>query len=173
MADPAALAGLADDVRRVGRAAGLDAVGIAEARPFDRARRALAERKAAGLHGGMQFTYRNPDRATDPARTLPGARALVVGARGYHRGRPVRPPAAGGPWAAVAEYSWRDQYAGLRRALGEVAGRLEEAGYRTRVLADDNALVDREAAHRAGIGWFGKNANLLLPGLGSWFVLGS
>jgi epoxyqueuosine reductase len=41
------------------------------------------------------------------------------------------------------------------------------------VVVDDNALVDRAAAHRAGIGWWGKNANLLLPGLGSWYVLGS
>ena len=41
------------------------------------------------------------------------------------------------------------------------------------MLADDNALVDREAAWLAGLGWFGKNANLLLPGLGSYFVLGS
>ncbi|MEC8970512.1 MAG: 4Fe-4S double cluster binding domain-containing protein, partial [Actinomycetota bacterium] len=36
-----------------------------------------------------------------------------------------------------------------------------------------NALVDREAAVRAGIGWYGKNANVLIPGRGSWFVLGS
>jgi epoxyqueuosine reductase len=56
------------------------------------------------------------------------------------------------------------------------------------VVADDNAMVDREVAYRAGIGWFGKNANLLLPdrsgdgatrpappgrGAGSWFVLGA
>jgi epoxyqueuosine reductase len=41
------------------------------------------------------------------------------------------------------------------------------------VFADDNSLVDREAAYLAGLGWFGKNANLLLPGQGSWFVLGS
>jgi len=34
-------------------------------------------------------------------------------------------------------------------------------------------LVDREAAVRAGIGWYGKNANVLIPGRGSWFVLGS
>ena len=163
---------LADDVRRVGRDAGLDVVGIADARPFDRARRVLAERKAAGLHGGMAFTYRNPDRATDPERSLSGARALVVGARSYHRARPAAPP-TGGPWATVAAYSWRDHYAPLRAALAEVAARLQRDGYRTRILVDDNALVDREAAYRAGIGWFGKNANLLLPGLGSWFVLGS
>ena len=41
------------------------------------------------------------------------------------------------------------------------------------MLADDNALVDRQAAYRAGLGWYGKNSNLLLVGRGSWFVLGS
>ena len=41
------------------------------------------------------------------------------------------------------------------------------------MLVDDNGLVDREAAYRAGLGWYGKNTNLLLPGRGSWFVLGS
>jgi epoxyqueuosine reductase len=73
----------------------------------------------------------------------------------------------------VARYSWRDHYARLQRALEAVAERLEVDGWRTRVLVDDNALVDREAAHRAGLGWYGKNTNLLLPGRGSWFVLGS
>ena len=41
------------------------------------------------------------------------------------------------------------------------------------MVADDNALVDREAAVRAGLGWYGKNSNVLLPGAGSWFVLGT
>jgi epoxyqueuosine reductase len=73
----------------------------------------------------------------------------------------------------VARYAWRDHYGALREGLGAVAQRLRGDGWRTRVLADDNALVDREAARRAGLGWYGKNANLLLPGQGSWFVLGS
>jgi epoxyqueuosine reductase len=163
---------LADEVRRIGREAGLDAVGIASAEPFERARRVLDERKAAGLHGGMQFTYRNPARATDPARSLPGARSLVVGARSYRRRPPAR-PTSGGPWGEVAAYSWRDHYEPLRVALRALADRLEQEGWRSTVLVDDNALVDREAAYRAGIGWFGKNANVLVPGLGSWFVLGS
>ncbi|HVF76347.1 MAG TPA: tRNA epoxyqueuosine(34) reductase QueG [Acidimicrobiales bacterium] len=165
--DPAALA---DELCALGRAAGLDAVGIAGAHPFDRARRALEERKAAGLHGGMHFTYGNPVRATDPSRSVPGAQALVVGARAYRRAPAgERPPNA----AAVAAYSWRDHYAPLRDALAVVADRLRADGWQAKVLVDDNALVDREAAYRAGIGWFGKNANLLIPGAGSWFVLGS
>ena len=73
----------------------------------------------------------------------------------------------------MARYSWSDHYAVLRHALGAVARRLGEDGWRAVVLVDDNRLVDREAAYRAGLGWYGKNANLLLPGQGSWFVLGS
>ena len=73
----------------------------------------------------------------------------------------------------VARYASDDHYGPLRHALGVIAERLQRDGWQARVIADDNALVDREAARRAGLGWYGKNTNLLLPGLGSWFVLGS
>jgi epoxyqueuosine reductase len=163
---------LVAELRRIGTEAGLDAVGVAPARPFTATRRHLEQRKAEGLHGGMQFTYRNPSRSTDPGRIVPGAAALVVGAQRYLRhesGSPRGPR----PTGRVARYSWGDQYAALRRALEPVAGRLRAEGFAARVVADDNSLVDREAAYRAGLGWYGKNTNLLLPGLGSWFVLGA
>jgi epoxyqueuosine reductase len=159
-----------DDVRAAGLDAGLDAVGVARAEPFLDARRHLVERKAAGLHGGMHFTYGNPEKATDPTALLSGARSLVVGARSYRAAVPAPP---GRPAGRVARYSWRDNYEPLRRALGAVAGLLEAGGHAAIVLVDDNRLVDREAAVRAGLGWYGKNANVLLEGHGSWFVLGS
>jgi epoxyqueuosine reductase len=73
----------------------------------------------------------------------------------------------------VARYARHDFYTPLRGALQKVALRLRADGFRAVVFADENDLVDREVAWRAGLGWFGKNANLLLPGAGSWFVLGS
>jgi len=165
---------LRDAVLAAGRDAGLDAIGIASAEPFDDVRAVLQERKAAGLHGGMAFTYRNPARSTDPTRTVPGARALVVGALSYRRGEPPPMPTPPSTRAGVvARYSWEDYYAPLRRALGAARATLEDAGWKAVVVADDNALVDRAAARRAGLGWYGKNANLLLHGVGSWFVLGS
>jgi epoxyqueuosine reductase len=173
---PAPARELADGVLAAGRAAGLAAVGVAPARPFHRARRVIEDRKHAGLHGGMHFTWDDPARATDPRRLLPGAEALVVGAWPYRRADPdrgERVPAAAGPAGRVARYSWRDHYADLRRALAAAGGVLAAAGWRARVVADDNGLVDREAAYRAGLGWYGKNANVLLPGRGSWFVLGA
>jgi epoxyqueuosine reductase len=162
---------LADEILALGRDAGLDAVGIAPAEPFMSTRSDLEARRAVGLHGGMQFTYRNPARSTDPSATVPGARSLVGGALSYRRARSehARPGASG----RVARYSWVDFYTPLRAALQVVADRLVEDGWSARVVADSNALVDREAAHRAGLGWYGKNANLLIPGEGSWFVLGS
>ena len=162
--------GYRDELLDLGVAAGLDAAGVTAAEAWPDARLRLEARRDAGLHGGMQFTYRDPARATDPTRLLPDARVLVVGARSYRR-RP--PPPVDGPTGRVAAYAWIEHYEPLRIALKAVARRLKDDGWRARVVIDDNGLVDREAAHRAGLGWFGKNANLLLPGRGSWFVLGA
>jgi epoxyqueuosine reductase len=152
---------------------GLTSVGITDVAPFVDTRRHLVDRRRRGLHGGMQFTYRNPDRSTDPARLLPGARSLVVGAWGYRREEPRSHGPDDRPSGRVAGYAWRDHYQSLHRAMEPIAERLRAEGWRARVVCDDNGLVDRAAAHRAGLGWFGKNSLLLLPGLGSWFVLGS
>jgi epoxyqueuosine reductase len=164
-------ASLTDAVRNVGWRAGLDAVGVTAAQPFLGTRHDLIARKAAGLHGGMAFTYRNPERSTDPSRILAGAASLVVGARSY-AGQPSEPPAVASA-GRVARYAWIDTYEPLRAGLTAIADELRAAGHQARVVADDNALVDREAAVRAGLGWYGKNANVLLPRHGSWFVLGS
>ena len=162
----------ADELMRLGRHGGLDAVGVCTAAVFGDARAAIEVRKSAGLNGDMQFTYRDPARSTDPGAAVPGARALVVGALAYRRRSSVCEPeiAARG---AIGAYAWRDYYADLRTALAPIADRLRADGHRAIVAVDDNALVDRAAAVRAGLGWYGKNANVLLPGEGSWFVLGA
>jgi len=172
---------LGREVTALGAAAGLAAVGIAGAGVFDATRHDLEWRRRAGLHGGMQFTFRNPHRSTDPGQVLAGARSLVVGAWGYRRrddGSPGGPtsvdrPLPARPAGSVARYARSDHYAPLRAALARIADHLVAEGWQARVVVDDNALVDRAAAQRAGLGWFGRNTLLLLPGLGSWFVLGS
>ena len=161
---------LADRLLAMGPTVGLDALGITGVEPFDEARRAIVDRKQRGLADTMGFTFAKPERSTDPSTTLPGAASLIVAARRYRREDPDRPGEAS---ARVARYSWVDHYRPLRAGLQTLAAELQQSGFRTRVMADDNALVDRAAAYRAGLGWLGKNANLLLPGQGSWFVLGA
>ena len=101
---------------------GLDAVGVAPADPFAPPAATSSERKAAGLHGGMAFTYRNPDRSSDPGPSLPVRPGLVVGARSYRREdrrrrRPARTARRPG-----GRYAWDDHYGPLRDALWAVAG---------------------------------------------------
>ena len=156
----------------IGRRAGLGAVGFCRAEPFTDAAEVLRRRKQAGLHGGMQFTYRNPQRSTEPHRLVPGAAALVVGALEFSADSSDRPD-DGSPYARVAAYAQADYYTPLRAALEAIADALRVEGHRAVVSADENGLVDRAAAHRAAIGWWGKNSNILLPGSGSLVVLGA
>jgi epoxyqueuosine reductase len=154
----------------LGHALGLAAVGVTSAEPLLRARAALEDRQQRDLVNGMAFTFKNPLRSTSPERALGSARSIVVGAHSYLL---EQPPAPDEPSARVARYAWLDHYAPLRAALRDIAAHLRSLGWRAAVYADDNSLVDREVAWRAGIGWYGKNANLLVPRAGSWFVLGS
>jgi epoxyqueuosine reductase len=159
------------ELTTLAREHGIDHLGVAPAAVLHRARRELEARRSAGYDAGMAFTFRNPDRSTDPTRAVPGARSVIVAARSYLAdGEPARPA---GAQARVARYAWIDHYGPLRAGLRSIAGRLRAAGERAIAFADDNSVVDREVAYLGGLGWFGKNANLLVAGAGSWFVLGS
>ena len=118
----------------------------------------------------MEFTFRNPDRSADPSASMRNAQALVVGAYSYAFPAPAKAKPLD---ARVARYAWSDYYEQLRHGLDSVAEFLRNDGWRAIVFADDNSLVDREAAYLAGLGWYGKNANIMIPGAGSFFVLGS
>ena len=159
-----------EELSALGFEAGLDAIGATSAEPFKESRLELERRRDAGLHGEMQFTFRNPERSTTPTRILPSAKSLIVGAF-----RTPAPNLAESDFGMmrVAAYARKDFYSELRNALGVVAQKLKSDGWKAVIVADDNALVDRSAAIRSGIGWQGKNGNVLIPGRGSWFVLGS
>ncbi|MGI9577178.1 MAG: tRNA epoxyqueuosine(34) reductase QueG [Microthrixaceae bacterium] len=149
---------------------GCVSVGVCGVEPLTEARRIIEERHSAGLHGGMQFVYRNPERSTNPRSAFPSAKSAIVVALPYAQDLEEAPQ---GPHARVARYASSELYDELRRMLSDAATDLVDAGYRGVVVADDNALVDRAIALRAGLGWLGKNTNLLVPNHGSWVVIGS
>ena len=150
------------------REAGLDVAGIATADDLTDARTAIEDRVARGFVNGMKFTFWRPERSTSPQRHLEGARSIIVGAMSYaYVDRDLESVRA-----RIARYAWVDHYEQLKHSLTSVAHHLRHDGHRAVVFADDNSIVDRAVAHRAGIGWYGKNANLLIPGRGSMMVLG-
>lgn len=166
---------LLTQIRQIAADAGLDAVGVTGAAPFTQSRRAIDERKAAGLHAGMWFTYGRPERSTTPESILAGARSIVVCARTYDP--PGTAAAARGTGqrgrGAVAAYVTNDAYGALRDGLDCICELLQRSGFAAVAVCDDNRLVDRAAAARAGLGWLGHNTMLLSAELGSWTVLGS
>jgi len=106
----------------------------------------------------------------DPGALMPGCRSIVVLAINYWPG-----PEHGGPAKArVARYAHGRDY---HRVLGQKIRSLADwlgalTGSATRSFVDTGPVLERAWAERAGIGWIGKNANLIRRDLGSWLLLG-
>jgi epoxyqueuosine reductase len=145
---------------------GLDVVGATPAEPYAETERHIRERDARGLFGGMRFTMAQPEISCHPETLVPGARSVVSAALGYYAAGPEPGPGEG----RLPRYTWSDRYAELRAKLEALAERL---GGTSRVLVDENQHVDREAAARSGVGFYGKNTLLITRRHGSWVVLGT
>lgn len=155
----------------VGLSAGLDRVGVASADRFDQVEAVMRERVTSGMAARLRFTFKDPSRATDVGASFPWARRLMVGIRSYLPEAGTAPSRPG--HGRIARFAVEDPYPPLRRGLDAMATSLQADGYRAEVLVDDDRLVDRAAAVRAGVAWWGKSTMALTPGLGPWFVIGS
>ncbi len=158
-----------DEARR----AGFHRVGFAPVAPFAR-HEVYRAWLAAGRNGEMDYLATDAAPRRDPGALLAGARTIVTVALSYAH---PDPPAAGdGPRAFVARYARGDDYhmvmkARLGRLAAAAAARLGRP-LASRACVDTAPLLEREAAHRAGLGFLAKNTMIIAPGLGSWILLG-
>ena len=111
--------------------------------------------------------------AKDPQWLLPGARSIISVALSYHLPSEGEARALEG---RVARYAWGDDYHKVmkKRLKLYVRGLSERLGreIKARWYVDDGPMLDRAVAGRAGVGWFGKNTNVLTSSHGSWVFLG-
>jgi epoxyqueuosine reductase len=156
----------ARELERLAEELGLDVVGAAPAQGYAETERHIRERRARGLFADMRFTMAQPEVSCHPERLFPGARTVVSAALCYYA--PADDPGPGE--GRLARYTWYDRYAELREQLDALGRRL---GGEYRVLVDANQHVDREAAVRAGVGFYGKNTMVITRKHGSWVVLGT
>ena len=153
---------------------GFDRVGIADAAPFVRDEAAAVERVRDGLMDGLAwYTEERVRRMNRPKTLLDGARSVISLAMSYKTTEP--PNISGALRGRVARYAWGRDYhslikARVRRFVRELPDVVGEP-VRARHFVDDGPMNDRAAAERAGVGWFGKNTNILTPTLGSWAFL--
>ena len=186
-----------DPRRRIAELAarhGLDLVGITDATPMPDTRRRMEESVAAGRMARMGWMGgARPAVASDPRAMDADARSVIVVAASYaggERGRWDPSPdvlrAALGhvldaspsePSGKIARYALgTDYHTALRDRLAGLAADLRTAGLPAGEVAyvDDRPLAERALAERAGLGWIGKNTNLLThASAGSWVFLGA
>ena len=156
----------AAELQRLAEDLGLDVAGAAPAAAYEETEKHIRERRARGLFADMRFTMAQPETSCHPETLLPGAKTVISAAHCYWCEEPPLRPGEG----RLARYTWYDGYAILREGLDTLGRRL---GGDYRVLVDANQHVDREAAVRSGVGFYGKNTMLITRKHGSWVVLGT
>ena len=146
---------------------GFDLAGIAQLGPAGSAR-AFDEWLSQGYAGEMGYLVRGAEKRRDSRLAVPGTTTAIVVAMNYGGTTPSGP---------VARYARGDDYhdlllARLRELHAWLAAELG-APVRGKAYVDTGPLLERDLARRAGLGWFGKNTNLINPELGSFFFLGA
>ncbi len=173
---------------------GLSLVGVAAADPLPDDASRMRESFAAGRMARMDWMGGDrPELATDPRRLSPGARSVIVVAADYTRsGRAAWDPeperlrrtlasvlagTPSRPAGLIARYALgTDYHAALRERLTALADEMRAEGGDAGDVAyvDDRPLAERAYAARGGLGWIGKNTNLLTHrSAGSWVFLGA
>ncbi len=172
MPNRAVMTGDARAVKELGREAGFDLVRITAASPLHEER----ARYLAWLEQGRQaeMKWMTADRAavsSTPEAALTGAKSVVCVGLSYWAGH-REPPVPGS--GTIARYAWgRDYHAVLGDGLKKLAGRLREAmGGDHRWYVDTGPVMDKALAARSGLGWYGKNTNILTSEFGSYVLLG-
>ena len=153
---------------------GFDIVRVASAEPLAEDGARAQERVRQGYMDGMPwYTEERIRTASDPQTLLPNARSIIVVALSYlpDHDAPEEPLTG-----KVARYArWSDYHRGMKARLHDLADALSIEADRpvhSRVFVDDGPLLERAVARRAGLGWFGKNTNILTATHGSWVFLG-
>src|SRR5436305_2499105 len=166
-------------IKEYAYALGFDTVRITTAEAFVDAERVIKERIAQGLMDGLPwFTAERAAVSCHPDALLPTAQSIIALGMVYLTEQPEE-VAGDTPRGRLARYAWGDDYhETIKPKLQQFATWLNEYArsemgeeVATRLFVDTGRMVDRAVAQRAGLGWYGKNTNILTKGWGSWLFL--
>lgn len=149
-------------IKTAAREAGFELVGVTSAAPSQSVG-AYSQWIDRGFHGEMMYLADHLTAKQDPRYLLPSAQSIVMVGLNYYQPGPSNPK--------IARYALgRDYHRVIRNKLRGIADLLPGE---SRICVDSAPLLEREYAHRAGLGWFGKNTLLINSQRGSWFLLGA
>lgn len=161
-----------DRVRELGRISGFDLVRIGPASEMHTEKLRYMKWLRSGRQAGMQWmTEERAARSAAPDYAFPAAQSVIsVGMNYWSRPRQL----AGTNRGKIARYAWgRDYHAVLGEKLQYFASGLRaEFGAESQWYVDTGPMMDKALAARSGLGWYGKNTNILTEQFGSWVLLG-
>lgn len=148
---------------------GFEFCGIAKAVPMDDDARRLEAWLHKGFHGKMQYMENHFDLRTNPSLLVPGARSVITLLKNYY---PAETQKRGAP--RISKYAYGDDYhffikEKLREFLHVLRGNIGEINGRG--FVDSAPVLERSWAQRSGLGWVGKNGNLINKKEGSFFFI--
>ncbi len=146
---------------------GFDLVGITALGPMETAQ-AFDGWVASGYAGEMDYLPRGAEKRRDSRLPVPGTTSAIVVGLDYGGRAPSGP---------IARYARGDDYHDVMVGkLDELHKWLEselDRPVRGKAYVDTGPILERDLARRAGLGWFGKNTNLINPRIGSFFFIGT
>ena len=157
------------DIKEFAVSLGFDYCGIAKAQQLDEDARRLEVWLNKGMHGKMKYMEDHFDLRIDPCKLVPGARSVITLLLNYFPSGSQQPEAP-----KVSKYAYGSDYHEVIREklkvfmkwihsnIGEVNGR----GF-----VDSAPVMERSWAIRSGLGWVGKNGNLISNKSGSFFFI--
>ena len=156
-------------IKQTAGALGFDYCGIARASFLSEDARRLERWLTKGMHGNMQYMENHFDLRVDPARLVPGAKSVITLLLNYF-------PAQEQPAAApkIAKYAYGEDYhevirEKLRKFLAQI--KLLIGDVNGRGFVDSAPVLERTWAQKTGLGWIGKNGNLINKQSGSFIFI--
>jgi epoxyqueuosine reductase len=156
-------------VKQTAAAYGFDYCGIAQAHFLDEDARRLERWLAQGMHGSMKYMENYFDLRVDPSKLVPGARSVITLLKNYY---PSQQQVSEGP--KIARYAYgTDYHTVIRAQLKHMITNLQEkiGAFAGRGFVDSAPVLERTWAKESGLGWIGKNGNLITRHGGSFFFI--
>jgi len=158
-------------IKKQAKELGFHLVGIAAAQPLPHAPY-LREWLAGGRHGGMNWMVDHLEKRTEVRKLVPGAKSVISVAQNYytpftHSGEKDK--------AKISRYArGKDYHKIIKKKLKHLLKVMQEWDKRIegRLFVDTAPIQDKLWAQQAGIGWQGKNTNIISREYGSWLFLG-
>ncbi len=164
-----------DKIKALARSAGFDDVRITTAEPATEAGTHLLSWLSSGFSGEMAYLNKTPEIRFDPKRRFQEAKSIICLALNYYQEAepPISERQAPYPTGKVSRYAWGEDYHLIieKKLLALIEGIESLGGKCWKGYVDHGPLLERAFAERSGLGFIGKNTNLITADYGSWVFL--